>query len=156
MIIMWPSLAKHWDTEPLKSIYEKELMAIVLAVLKWRHYLLGRRFIIKTDQQSLKFLMEQREIRLEYQRWVSKLMGFSFDSIYRSGSTNVVADALSRQDHSTELGALLTTCHIPWDQLHTQIQQYPFIFELTRDIQEEKHVPKLYTLLHGMLTTKEG
>lgn len=43
-----------------KSIYEKVLMTIVLAVLKWRHYILGYRFMIKTNQQSLKFLMEQR------------------------------------------------------------------------------------------------
>ena len=35
-----------------KSINEKELMAIVFAILKWRPYLLGRRFVARTNQQS--------------------------------------------------------------------------------------------------------
>lgn len=51
-----------------KSIYEKELMAIVLAVQKWRHYLIGRHFVIWIDQKSLKFIMEQRQIGTDYQK----------------------------------------------------------------------------------------
>lgn len=62
-----------------KSIYEKELMAICLAVQKWKYYLLGRHFVVRTDQQSLRFIMQQREVGGDYQKWVSKLMGYSFD-----------------------------------------------------------------------------
>jgi len=42
------------------STYDKEMLAVVKAVRKWRPYLLGKSFVIKTDHQSLKYLLEQR------------------------------------------------------------------------------------------------
>ena len=40
------------------SIYDKELIAVLMAVEKWRYYLEGNPFIIKADHESLKFLGE--------------------------------------------------------------------------------------------------
>jgi len=62
-----------------KSVYERELMAIVFAVQKWRHYLMGKHIIIRTDQRSLQFLMGQHVMAEEQQKWVTKLMGFDFE-----------------------------------------------------------------------------
>nr|GEV04288.1 hypothetical protein [Tanacetum cinerariifolium] len=41
------------------ATYQKELFAIVEAVYKWRQYLLGSRFIIRTDHKSIRELMQQ-------------------------------------------------------------------------------------------------
>ena len=78
------------------STYEKELWAVVFALEKWRGYLLDRHFKIKTDHFSLKYLMEQRLTTPFQIKWLPKLLGYDYEILYKKGSENVVADALSR------------------------------------------------------------
>jgi hypothetical protein len=80
-----------------KPIYEKEMLAILHAVELWRPYLLGQRFQIKTDHQSLKYFLEQCISSQEQQKWVTKLFGYDYEIIYKKGKDNVVADALSQK-----------------------------------------------------------
>ncbi|KAL0539538.1 hypothetical protein IC582_023753 [Cucumis melo] len=77
-----------------RPIYERELMAVVLSVQRWRPYLLGAKFVVKTDQKSLKFLLEQRVIQPQYQKWLSKLLGYSFEVVYKPGLENKAVGAL--------------------------------------------------------------
>jgi hypothetical protein len=85
-----------------KPIYEKEMMAILHALKKWRPYLIGRHFKVKTDHDSLKYFLEQRLSSEEQQKWVTKILGYDFEIVYKKGKQNVVADALSRKDEDVE------------------------------------------------------
>lgn len=77
-----------------KSVYKCELMAIVLALQKWRHYLLGKQFIVCTDQKNLKHLIEQKNISGDQQCQVIKVSGYDFEIQYRLGVENKTTDAL--------------------------------------------------------------
>jgi hypothetical protein len=79
-----------------KSAYFREMLAISEAIAKFRHYLLGHKFIIKTDQKSLKNLMDQTLQTPEQQQWLHKFLGYDFTIEYKPGKENVAADALSR------------------------------------------------------------
>ncbi|KAM0028421.1 putative nucleotidyltransferase, Ribonuclease H [Helianthus debilis subsp. tardiflorus] len=78
------------------SAYQREMFAITQAIAKWRQYLLGNKFQIITDQQSLKNLQDQIIQTPDQQKWLGKLLGYDFDILYRPGKLNTAADALSR------------------------------------------------------------
>ena len=85
-----------------KAIYHKEMLAILHALNKWWPYLMGRHFKVKTSHGSIKQFLEQRISSEEQQKWVTKMLGYDFEIIYKKGKLNVVADALSRKDEDVE------------------------------------------------------
>ncbi|KAJ4789012.1 polyprotein [Rhynchospora pubera] len=85
------------------STYEKEFLALLTAVQKWRHYLIGGPFVIKTDQISLKHLLEQKVNHMMQHKGLCKLMGLDYKIEYKKGCENRVADALSRQQRGVEI-----------------------------------------------------
>ncbi|KAK1441653.1 hypothetical protein QVD17_07716 [Tagetes erecta] len=120
-----------------KSAYDRELLALVLAVQKWNHYLLGRRFLIRTDHYTLKFLLEQRITTAEQQRLLLKLMPYDFSIIHKAGKENRGADALSRRPHSGELLALMVPYCVEVAEIKTGLQTDSFTSELIKKLQED-------------------
>ncbi|XP_014519802.1 uncharacterized protein LOC106776848 [Vigna radiata var. radiata] len=82
-----------------KSAYTREFYAITEAIAKFRHYLLGHKFVIKTDQKSLRSLTDQAIQTPEQQAWLHKLLGYDFTIEYKLGKDNIAADSLSRSFH---------------------------------------------------------
>lgn len=87
------------DAERKYSIIEKEALSCVWAAEKWRTWLWGRKFLLRTDHQALTTLLTSKgnsRAGLRVARWSARLMEFDYDVQYRPGSLNSVADCLSR------------------------------------------------------------
>lgn len=89
------------------STYEKEYMAILMAIQQWRPYLQHGEFAIHTDQRSLSMLSEQRLHTQWQQKVFSKLLGLQYRIVYKKGTENKAVDALSRKtSHSSTCAAI--------------------------------------------------
>lgn len=136
------------------STYEKEYMAIIVAVQQWRSYLQHGEFTILTDHKSLTQLNEQR-LHTPWQHKVfTKLLGLNYRIQYRSGSDNRAADALSR--HSFAECQAVSVIVPQWlvavqDSYHQDKQALSLISKLAVD---PAAVPN-FTLHDGLLRYKE-
>lgn len=77
--------------------HDLELAAVVFVLKIWRHYLYGSRFKVFSDHKSLKYLFDQKELKMRQRRWLELLKDYDFGLNYHLGKANVVADALSRK-----------------------------------------------------------
>lgn len=89
------SLRKH---ERNYTITEKEMAAVVFAVMKLKFYLTGNRFTVETDHGALEHLMKTRFANGRIYRWTLLLQEFNFDIKHIPGKRNIVADSLSRKE----------------------------------------------------------
>jgi hypothetical protein len=89
-----------------KHLYEKEFLALIMAVEKWRQYLQHQEFIIRTDQKSLAYLTKQNLHSDMRKKAMSRMMGLQFKVVYRKGKENVPTNALSRMAHLMSLQAI--------------------------------------------------
>lgn len=75
---------------------ERECLAVVFGVEKFRAYVEGSKFTVITDHSSLIWLLRQQNLPDMLNRWSVRLAPYTFDVVHRKGSSNVVPDALSR------------------------------------------------------------
>ena len=75
----------------------RELLASVVFIKHFHHYLWGRKFILRTDHASLKWLVNFREPEGMLARWLSVLSSYDFETQHRKGALHSNADGLSRQ-----------------------------------------------------------
>ena len=107
---------------------EKEAAAIVESIREWRHFLIGRKFQIITDQKGISYMYDNKRKskikNVKIARWRVELS--QFDIKHRPGKDNVIADTFSR----------IAAVGHPLQELHNLHEQlcHPGITRLTHFI----------------------
>ncbi|WVZ70418.1 hypothetical protein U9M48_019089 [Paspalum notatum var. saurae] len=107
------------------STTEKELLAVVFAIDKFRSYLVGSKVIIYTDHAALKYLLTKKDAKPRLIRWVLLLQEFDIEIRDKKGVENLAADHLSRMkfeetlplpidDYMRDDQLLMVTTAQPW------------------------------------------
>ena len=82
------------------------MLAIIHALAKWQHYLLGSKILIRTDHNNLQYLLQQKILSTEQHKWIEKIATFDMEILHKRGKDNVVVDALSRKDEQVKTYAI--------------------------------------------------
>ena len=96
---------KLQDRERRYPVHEKEMTAIIHCLHVWRHYLVGKPFVVKTDNVAASYFASQPKLSAKQARWQDFLAEFDMTLEYRPGKHNALADALSRKAQLAALDA---------------------------------------------------
>ncbi|CAN6554891.1 unnamed protein product [Malus baccata var. baccata] len=125
------------DAQLNYSTTEKELLAVVFALDKFRSYLLGTKVIIFTDHAALKYLLTKKEAKPRLIRWMLLLQEFDIEIRDKKGVENVLVDHLSRMVHE-EASPISET--FPDEQLMSIQVSEPWYADLVNFLVSE-HIP---------------
>ena len=92
-VICYKSL-KLKEHEQNYPTHDLELEAIIHALKMWRHYLMGKKFLLKTNNMSLKYLFHQLDLNTRQARWLDFLSEYHFELKHIKGNENKIVDAL--------------------------------------------------------------
>ena len=130
-------------------------------VHKWRPYLVGKPFLVRTDQQSLKYILEQKIGTPTQQKMDYQVVRACFIVEYKRDKVNVEADALSRQVSgggvSSQEGVLCMISFPTPDwlaQLKASYATNHSIMSILDAFQAGKEGPKGFTMQNGLLLYK--
>ncbi len=79
-----------------------EVLTMVFSLLKFKHYLLGNKFVFYVDHMAMVYLVNKPQVLKRIIRWLLLFFNYDFIMVYKPSKTHVVADALSRLLDSTK------------------------------------------------------
>ena len=122
------------------SVIQRECLAVVYALKQFRHYLLGRHFIVLTDHAPLLWLSAQKMEGM-LARWALAMQEYSFAMQYRKGKDNGNADALSRRSQPDSPGTVSTVSATNREDIRRNQQDDPVISVIRKALHASSSPP---------------
>jgi len=101
------------EAEKRYSTSERELLAIVFALKKWRHLVDGGEIFCFTDHKPLVLLKKTSDTQGRIAKWLIHISALNAKLIFYPGKLNVAADALSRLHETEEVASKINPILIP-------------------------------------------
>ncbi len=86
---------------------KKKTLAMVFALHKFRHYLLGNKFVFYLNHMALVYLVNKPQVSQRLIRWLLLFLEYDFIVIYKLNKTHVVIDVLSKLLNVTKSSRIL-------------------------------------------------
>ena len=115
---------------------EKELLAVIFALEKFRSYLLNSKVVVFSDHAALRYLMTKKDAKPRLIRWILLLQEFDIEIKDKKGTENVVADHLSRLQPKDD--AIPITETFPDEQLFRIATQEPWYADIVNFLVSNK------------------
>ena len=103
---------------------------------------------------NLKYLPEQRITIQDQQVWLSKLLGYDFEIIYKQGSSYRIVDALSQRKEERELNGITKSYWLDAMKINEEFKKDSYLSKIIEDLKRDPHSHKHYALKHGRLLYK--
>lgn len=101
--------------------HKQELLGVVAAMKAWRLELLGVKFKVLTDHDTLRHFKTQQTLSKRQSRWMEVLADYDYELAYIPGKKNAVADAMSRYSFASE--PVMAVCGISTTSLSNEFLQ---------------------------------
>lgn len=141
-------LHKFSEQEMRWSTHEKEILAVLHCLRKWRHYVQDKHTKVFTDNISLRYFQSQPKLRPKQARWQDFITEFDLYIVHKPGKANVLPDVLSRLPMVNAINMVNSEM---LDGIHEAQSKDAGVLRMMWDFRDGKTAHGLYDICDGIL-----
>ena len=116
---------------------------------------MGRNFTIVSNQRALIFLLEQREVQPQFQKWLTKLLGYYFEILYQPRLQNKAANALSQIEQPLEVRSMCTTGIVNMEVIEKEVKLDEDLKRIIEELKKNPDESSKFQWINGNLLYKK-